>query len=116
MNNIILDTILGGLLIGSISYLSNIYGKNTEFYKILAFIWAVPLTFFFFINMASRDGKKAIKDFSRHSIIGLVLTIILALITMRIIKLDNYIIVLCAFMFAVLTTFLYFYLQIYKYF
>lgn len=115
MNNILLDTILGGLLLGSISYLSNIYGKNPEFYKILAFIWAVPLTFFFLINLASRDGKKAIKDFCRHSIIGLLLTIILALITMRIIKLDNYIIVLFSFIFAVITTFLYFYLKIYKY-
>ena len=115
MNNILLDTILGGLLLGSISYLSNIYGKNPEFYKILAFIWAVPLTFFFLINMASRDGKKAIKDFCIHSIIGLILTLILALITIRIIKLDNYIIVLFAFTFAFLTTFLYFYLKIYKY-
>lgn len=115
MNNILLDTILGGLLLGSISYLSNIYGKNPEFYKILAFIWAVPLTFFFLINLASRDGKKAIKDFCIHSILGLLLTIILALITIRIIKLDNYIIVLFSFIFAVITTFLYFYLKIYKY-
>ena len=115
MNKILLDTILGGLLLGSISYLSNIYGKYPEFYKILAFIWAVPLTFFFLINMASRDGKKAIIDFSRHSLIGLVLTLILALITISIIKLNNYIIVLFAFLFSIVSTFLYFYLQIYKY-
>jgi len=115
MNNILLDTILGGLLVGSISYLSNIYGKNPEFYKILAFIWSVPLTFFFFINIASRDGKKAMEDFCRHSIIGLILTIILALITIRIIKLDNYIIIFFSFIFAIVTTFLYFHLQLYKY-
>ncbi len=115
MNNILLDTVLGGTLLGFISYLSNIYGKHPEFYKILAFIWGVPLTFFFLINMASRDGKKAIKDFSTHSIIGLILTMILALITIRIIKMDNYLIVLFSFTFAIVVTVLYFYLEIYKY-
>ena len=48
MQEVILDTFLGGFILGTISYLSNLYGKeNVYFYKILAFIWSVPLTFFF---------------------------------------------------------------------
>ena len=48
MKNVLIDGILGGILIGIISYLSSIYGDKPVFYKILAFMWAVPLTFFFF--------------------------------------------------------------------
>jgi|TARA_Y100000389_G_scaffold203386_1_gene251649 hypothetical protein len=42
MINVILDTILGGIMIGTISYFSNIYGENPEYYKIVGFLWAVP--------------------------------------------------------------------------
>ena len=115
MNNVLIDTIIGGILLGFISYLSDIYKNNPEFYKILAFLWAVPLTFFFFINIASRSNKKAMKDFSIHAIIGIVLTFILALITIYIIKFDKNIIVLFSFLFSAFFTFIYFYFKIYKY-
>jgi len=113
MKNILIDGILGGILIGIISYLSNIYGDKPFFYKILAFTWAVPLTFFLFINMASRDGKKSIADFSKHAIIGTLLTLIIAIITLNVMHLTIDNIIIIGFIYAIITTFLYFALKIY---
>ena len=115
MQEVILDTFLGGFILGTISYLSNLYGKeNIYFYKILAFIWSVPLTFFFFINMASRHGKVAIHDFSLHSLFGTALTFILALLTLLIIDYETSFIVFFTLIFAIIVTVLYFYMDVYK--
>ena len=62
---VIFDTILGGFVLGMISLLSNLYGKSSEyFYRILGFIWAVPLTLFIFVKMASRHGKTMKRRFA----------------------------------------------------
>lgn len=115
MKNVLIDGILGGILIGIISYLSSIYGDKPVFYKILAFMWAVPLTFFFFINMASRDGKQPIADFSKHAILGTLLTFIIAIVTLNIMHLNTDKIIIITFIYAIITTFLYFSLKIYNY-
>jgi hypothetical protein len=115
-STVIFDTILGGFVLGMVSILSNLYGESSPyFYRILAFIWAVPLTFFFFVNMASRHGKNKIEDICRHAIIGIVLTFILALSTLYIIKKDVAVIISYSFFFALLTTIGYFAFEIYKY-
>ena len=115
MKNVLIDGILGGILIGIISYLSSIYGDKPFFYKILAFMWAVPLTFFFFINMASRDGKQPIANFSKHAILGTLLTFIIAIVTLNIMHLNIDKIIIITFIYAIITTFLYFSLKIYNY-
>lgn len=113
---VLFDTFLGGALLGLVSYLSNIYGENNPaFFKVLAFIWAVPLTFFFFINMASRYGKQPIEDFSRHALIGTALTFVLALMTIYIIDQSMDTIIYFCFGFATISTVLYFALGVYKY-
>tara|TARA_B100000524_G_C23583523_1_gene346276 strand:- start:188 stop:535 length:348 start_codon:yes stop_codon:yes gene_type:complete len=115
MNNVIIDTIIGGILFGVISHISKLYGSKPNFYKILAFIWSVPLTFFLLIYIVSRNGKSAIKDFSIHAIIGTFLTLIVALQTIILLNYNENIIIISAFCFAFIFTFLYFYLKIYKY-
>jgi len=114
MKEVLLDTILGACIMGTISYLSNIYGKeNVYFYKILAFVWSVPLTFFFFINMASRTGKTAIYDFSLHSLFGTALTFLLALVTLFIIDFEINAIIFVTLFFAIVSTILYFVFDFY---
>lgn len=113
---VIFDTILGGFTLGMVSILSNLYGdSNPYFYRILAFIWAVPLTFFFFVNMASRHGKNKIEDICRHAIIGIVLTFMLAVATLYMLDMRVELIVLFCLLFALLTTMAYFVFGIYKY-
>lgn len=114
MKEVLLDTILGGCIMGTVSYLSNIYGKESiYFYKILAFVWSVPLTFFFFINMASRAGKTAIHDFSLHALFGTALTFILALLTLLFIDININTIIFFTLIFAIVSTILYFVFEFY---
>ena len=116
MKEVVLDALLGGLILGTISYMSNTYGdKHPNFYKILAFLWTIPFTFFLFINMASRNSKQSVYDFSKHSLIGTGLTFVLALITMYIIDYNVYTIIAFAFFFSIVFTILYLALEIYKY-
>tara|TARA_B110000444_G_scaffold215372_1_gene213216 strand:+ start:114 stop:470 length:357 start_codon:yes stop_codon:yes gene_type:complete len=116
MKTYIYDGLLGGVLLGVISYLSGLYGKSyNHFYKILGFIWAVPLTFFFFIYLSSKDGKNAIKDFSQHTIIGTLLTLVCASILLFMLDYEKNMIILFTFIYGIITTFLYFYYNIYEF-
>ena len=116
MINVILDTILGGIMIGTISYFSNIYGKNPEYYKIVGFLWAVPLTYFFLLYIAMKDGKKAIKGLTLHALYGILLTLLSILIILRIINNINISLLIgITFIYGILTTMLYFILKLYKY-
>ena len=115
MDYLIIDIILGGILFGIVSYLSSHYGKrNPNYYKILAFLWAAPFFFFYFIVIASRDGKQPIYDFSQHSLLGSALTFILGAITMLIINYNVLYILYVTLIFPIIFTFLYLYFKIYK--
>ena len=115
MINVLNDTLVGGFLFGLISYLSNIYGKSyPHFYKILAFTWAVPLTYFYLLLIAARNDKKAINDFALHALFGTILTLIIIIITLLIIDIDKNYIITIAFIYAVISTIVYFTYDIYK--
>jgi len=115
MATYIYDGLFGGILMGIISFLSSMYGKSYEhFYKILGFIWAVPLTFFFFIYLSSKDGKNAIKDFSYHTLIGTTLTFICGIIVLLILEYEKNVIIMISLFYGVITTILYFYYDFYK--
>lgn len=119
MKEVLFDAILGGGLLGLISYLSNVYGKSSPmFFKILAFMWSVPLTYFFFINMASRYGKTPVENFARHAIIGTSATLILSIIIFAIINFVKDVsteqLVKLSFIYALIITFSYFILKIYE--
>ena len=65
--------------------------------------------------MASRDGKQPIADFSKHAILGTLLTFIIAIVTLNIMHLNTDKIIIITFIYAIITTFLYFSLKIYNY-
>lgn len=114
-NIVLFDTFLGALMLGTISVLSQIFINVPQYYKILAFIWSVPLTFFFFINMTSRAGLVHVENFSRHALIGTVLTVIFALMTIRlsnILSMDS--LIYMNFILAVLSVILYFSFRLYE--
>lgn len=114
MISVLNDAFAGGFLFGLISYLSNIYGKSyPHFYKILAFIWAVPLTYFYLLLIASRNHKKAIFDFALHGLFGTILTLIIIVITLLIIDIDKKYIITIAFIFVVISTIAYFAYDVY---
>ena len=115
MKEYIIDGILGGIIFGLISYLSFIYKKNEDFHKILGFMWAAPLTYFFLLYIVSKNDKKAILNFSKHCIIGTIISIILLVTTLHLIKLKKNMIILFAFIYSIFFVLLYFYFEVYKY-
>ena len=115
MKTVIVDTLLGGAVLGTISYLSSLYGHLDIYYKILAFLWATPLSFFFFLNMASRHGRNSMVDFTRHAIIGTTFTIVVALIILNLHELmDDQTIVVLSLALALSFTSMYFANKIYS--
>jgi len=115
MEYLYVDVLTGAVLFGVLSYVSSHYGKTNPFYyKILAFLWAVPFFFFYFILIASRDGKKPIYDFSWHSLFGTALTFILGVITMLIIDYNIKWILLTTLLFPMICSVVYFYFEMYK--
>ena len=115
MKNVIIDTLLGGFVLGSISYMSSLYAGNGIYFKILAFLWAMPLSFFFFLNMTSRHGRVAMINFTRHTLIGTFLTLMLCIITLIVhIYMDDQTLVVMTLIFAIIFTMLYFLNRIYN--
>ena len=115
MKNVIIDTLLGGFVLGSISYMSSLYAGNGIYFKILAFLWAMPLSFFFFLNMTSRHGRVAMINFTRHALIGTFLTLMLCIITLIVhIYMDDQTLVVMTLIFAIIFTMLYFLNRIYN--
>lgn len=75
------DTIMGAGIFFIISTLNEMYNESNDLVRIFAFTWAVPVLYFFFINMFLRRGKNAIIDFNKHALLGLFLSIIAILFT-----------------------------------
>ena len=115
MKNVIIDTLLGGFVLGCISYMSSLYAGNGIYFKILAFLWAMPLSFFFSLNMTSRHGRVAMINFTRHALIGTFLTLMLCIITLIVhIYMDDQTLVVMTLIFAIIFTMLYFLNRIYN--
>jgi hypothetical protein len=85
MNNknckIIIDTISGAILIGLISYFTTLFDSNPEYLKIIAYLWAVPLIYFYFLYITYKKGIQAVKSFTEHGLLGAVLTLIIMIST-----------------------------------
>ena len=78
---IIFDIISGAILIGMISYFTTLFDSNPEYLKIIAYLWAVPLIYFYFLYITYQKGKPAIKAFTEHGLLGQVLTMSIMILT-----------------------------------
>ena len=114
-NKIIYDILSGSIIIGLISYATIHFDTNPEYLKIVAYLWGIPLLYFYFVYITFPKGNKALKDFTIHGFIGMMLTIILMIITYIMIlnNYDKYTILLFNLLYGLITLFLYFYYEIY---
>lgn len=80
-NKIIFDVIAGSILIGFISYATLLFDENPEYLKIIAYLWAVPLIYFYFLYITYERGIKAVKSFTEHGLLGAILTLIIMICT-----------------------------------
>lgn len=114
-NKIIFDVLSGSFLIGLISYFTLQFDENPEYLKIIAYLWAVPLLYFYFLYIIYPKGNEAIKSFTIHGLFGNILTFIIMVITYYLIKLNvnTNNIILFNIIYGLLSLFIYFYFKLY---
>ena len=78
---IIFDIITGSILIGFISYFTSLFDSNPEYLKIIAYLWAVPLIYFYFLYITYDKGITAVKSFTEHGLLGAILTLLIMIFT-----------------------------------
>jgi hypothetical protein len=103
------DFLLGGLLTGFFSYITSLYDETPYLLKIVAFLWAVPLIYFYLLFIAWKGGDNAAKDFTIHALLGIFVTIFAMIMTLYIYKLGRTPVVIINL--ALLITAIVFYIQ-----
>jgi len=118
LNKILVDVILGSIFIAIISYFTLIFDEHPEFLNISAFLWGVPLIYFYFIYITYQKSKKAMTSFTIHGLIGQVMTVFISFVTLYMLlnEFDVKHIILTNIVYATLCLIFYFYFKIYNYF
>ena len=115
-NKIIFDVIAGSILISFISYATLLFDENPEYLKIVAFLWGVPLIYFYFVYITYEKGALALKSFTEHGFLGQILTAIIMVITYLLIlyNVDLNTILLINVVYGLICLFLYFYFRLFN--
>lgn len=113
---IIIDVICGAILVGFVSYSTILFESNPDYLKIVAYLWAVPLLYFYFLYVIYPQGTSAIKSFTIHGLLGVLLTTFIMFITYFLIiyKVDINTIMILNILYGIICLFIYFYLKLYK--
>ena len=83
-NKLLIDFVIGGIVTAVISLLSSRFGGNEKYYKILGFVWALPVTLPFLLHIIRKetivkgiDTSDSFCSFLQHSTIAFVIAVIL---------------------------------------
>lgn len=116
--NVLRDIIFGVILIYFISSFTEMFNEYPEYLNITAFLWGVPLVYFYFIYITYKKTKYAMKSFVIHGLIGQILTVIISILTlyMLIKEYDLKSIIAINIIYLILCLLIYFYYKIYKFF
>ena len=74
-NKILLNSLIGAFFFGIFTYFTSIYECNPNYLKISAFLWSAPLFYFFMVYITWSEGKDVMLAFTKHALIGTLLTI-----------------------------------------
>lgn len=113
-NKILLDSLFGAIGFGIFSYLSEGYDENPERLKIIAYLWGVPLFYFYLLYIAWSKSKKAMLGFTIHAAIGTTLTVLAMIVTIYISNYSMMTVVMVNILLLLIFLFVYFYYKIYE--
>ena len=115
MNSVIKDTLVGAIMFGGLSYLSEKFQNKSYYFKIVAFVWAAPFTYFYLLYITSRAGKKSLDGFNRHALIGTLATAFLITLYMFLKEYMNIdTIIVITFILTFIFTFGYYYFKVFE--
>ena len=83
------DFLLGGLFTGFFSYISGLYDEAPYLLKLVAFLWAVPLIYFYLLFIAWKGGDNAANEVTLHALLGISVTVFAMIMTLHIYKLGR---------------------------
>lgn len=114
-NKIVINGILGGILFALFTYFVEIFEKHPNYLKISAFLWSAPLFFFFMVYLTKSKNKDVLRSFTKHAIIGMILSISVYIITLIIYNLPIYTVVLTNLVITIIAIYLYVHFEIFNY-
>ena len=114
MQQILRDALVGGILVGIFSYFASIYDSHPSYLNITAYLWGVPLFYFYLVYITWQKSREAMFSFTRHAVVGTALTVLAMLITLYMTKQPLYTIVAVNIALLVLFIVVYFYFELYK--
>jgi hypothetical protein len=115
MNSVVKDSIVGAIMFGGLAYLSDKFKNKSYYFKIIAFVWAAPFTYFYLLYITSRAGKKSLDGFNAHALIGTLATAFLICLYMGLkdyMNIDT--IIAITFILTFIFTFGYYYFKVFE--
>lgn len=82
MKDIIYDGLVGFTFFAGLSYISDNFQNEDKYFKLVAFLWAAPFTYFYLLYITSKAGKKAVDGFNKHALLGTCVTAFLIVLNM----------------------------------
>ena len=110
----IIDAVVGGIGFLIFSVFASAYDDNPEYLKITAYLWGVPLFFFYLVYITASHSKAAMIAFTKHGLIGTALTVFVMIVTLYIQNFKIINIVIVNVILLILLLAIYFVAKIYK--
>tara|TARA_B110000483_G_C18163607_1_gene530320 strand:+ start:140 stop:490 length:351 start_codon:yes stop_codon:yes gene_type:complete len=111
---ILRDALIGGIFVGIFSYFASIYDSHPSYLNITAYLWGIPLTYFFLVYITWQKNRDAMFSFTRHAIVGTALTLLVMLITLYMKNYSLTTIIVTNVALLLLFIAVYFYFELYK--
>ena len=109
------DAFFGGVLAGAFSYASTLYTTNANYLRVTAFLWGLPLIYFYILNIAwNTAGREAAFDVSVHGLLGIIITLFSIIFTLFIVRLNKEFIIYLNIMILITAIFSYTYYKVYN--
>ncbi len=113
-NKIVINATIGALLFGLFTYFTSIYDENPHYLKIGSFLWAAPLFYFFMVYITWQKSKEVMLAFTKHALMGTLLTICIFIFSITFSYLPMYTVVLLNIILLCLFVTLYFKYKVFE--
>lgn len=111
------DFLIGGTIVGIFSYIANTSNKESDdLIKITAFLWGIPLIYFYLLFVVWNKNLKSAKNFTNHAIFGALITLFAMLLTTYIYKIGKYPTIFVNFIIVIISVYFYLKYKVYKFF
>lgn len=104
----------GGIITATFSYAASFYHSEPAYIKIIAFLWGIPLLYFYILYISWQTDKQAAIDVTRHGLYGIITTIFAMLFTLFIRNFSKAVIIGFNILFLFFIISVYFYNKLYR--